>query len=133
MDSRTGNIFTFLLVAMVVVFSITTFSMFAGSRKSTTTAAVFEQAFGYDEIFGAEQDLNIAVGLDGAIDNVFRSNGQLRPDIGQLRVSVHEWYANGNYTTHSIKTHACTAEELGLETLVEAKEEAPTALEVAHA
>ena len=133
MNSSTGAIATFLLVAVVGSFSITTFSLFDSSRKYTTTAAVFEQAFGYDEIFGAEQDLNIAVGLDGVASKDFQSNGLLRPDYGELKVSVHEWYANGNYTTHSIKTHLCTAEELGLPPLAEVKEEAPTALEVARA
>ena len=53
--------------------------------------------------------------------------------MGELRVSVHEWYADTTFTTHSIKTHPCTAEELGLETLAEAKKEAPTTLEVAQA
>ena len=54
-----------------------------------------------------------------------------------MRVSVHERYVNENgtfaFTTHSIKTHPCTAEELGLPPLAEVKEEASTAREAAQA
>ena len=73
--SPTGRILTYLYLAVVTAFSITTFSLFASSRKSTTTAAVFEQKIELDEIFGAEQDLNIAVGLDGAQAEAFQRNG----------------------------------------------------------
>ena len=119
LSSCTGMIFTFLLVAAVGAFTFTTFSFVAFAGKSSTTDAIKEQAFEEDEIFGDEQGLGIAVGLSGVTVDNFKSNGQLRPDLGELRVSVHERYADGNYTTHPIKTHACTAEELGLKDLIE--------------
>ena len=75
LPSRIGVIATIVLLTVVGGYSITIFSLFSEERKGTTISAVFEQAFGYDEIFGAEQDLNIAVGLDGAVDAVFERNG----------------------------------------------------------
>ena len=76
LHSRTGVIFTFLFIVVVGSFSITTFSMFAGgSRKSTTTAAVFEQFFSAEDIFGDGKNLNIAVGIDGLLGSGFKSNG----------------------------------------------------------
>ena len=75
LHSHTGGMLSFVQIVVVAIFSVTTFSMFVGSRKSTTTAAVFEQKIELDEIFGAEQDLNIAVGLDGAQAEAFQRNG----------------------------------------------------------
>ena len=75
LPSRIGMIFTILLVAVVGVFALATISLFSSSRKATTTAAVFEQFYEYDEIFRAEQGLGIAVGLDGADGRALLSNG----------------------------------------------------------
>ena len=75
LHSHTGGMLSFVQIVVVAIFSVTTFSMFAGSRKSTTTAAVFDQAFGAEDFFGAEQDLNIAVGIDGADEGAFQRNG----------------------------------------------------------
>ena len=75
LPSHIGMIATIVLIVVVGGYAITILSLFSQSRKATTTAAVFEQFYKDDEIFGAGQGLGIAVGLDGAFTDAFQSNG----------------------------------------------------------
>ena len=75
LPSYIGMIATIVLFTLVGGYSITIFSLFSEDKKGTTTSAVFEQFYGDDETFGAEQGLSIAVGLVGAEKDAYQSNG----------------------------------------------------------
>ena len=75
LPSRIGMIATIVLIVVVGGYAITMLTLFTQSRKATTTAAVFEQFYKDDEIFGANQNLSIAVGLDGVAPWAIKSNG----------------------------------------------------------
>ena len=65
LPSHIGMIATIVLVTVVALYAITIITLFTQTRKATTTAAVFEKFFKDEDTFGAEQNLNIAVGLSG--------------------------------------------------------------------
>ena len=65
LPSKIGMIATIVLVTLVTLYAITILSLFTQSRKAITTSVVFEQFFKDDEIFGAAQNLSIAVGIEG--------------------------------------------------------------------
>ena len=75
LPSRIGMIATIVLIVVVGGYAITMLTLFTQSRKATTTAAVFEQFYKDDEIFGSKQNLSIAVGLVGAEKDAYQSNG----------------------------------------------------------
>ena len=108
-------IFGILSFLILNIYAATTLgAFFFKARKSTTITSIFQQFYSDEETFGTEQSLSIAVGLDGVASFYLQEeNGLLIPEIGELRMSIHEEYANDTFVTIPIKTHPCTAEELG--------------------
>ena len=112
--SRVGMLFGLLSFFILNIYAATTLgTFFFSDRKANISSSVKQQHFTSEDTFGTNNSLSLAFGLDG-VPADYLKDGLLRPDVGELRMSIYEWYENDTTTTIPINTHPCTAEELGL-------------------
>ena len=117
LPSIMGTIFTFLTFLCLIGYTVQKFDILISRKDVDIALNIKDHHFGVDNVFTGKQGLNIAIAFSG-FDEI-REN-VLKPEYASLKFEYSEWEIAAEsgkiaYLKYEIKSHTCSAEELGLE------------------
>lgn len=114
--SKIGSLCTFFMTFLLLAYASYKIDVLTAKKGTNIVQVVEEEYFDGSYVFGAEQGLNIAVGV---IDEQEKVYGQIDPSYGKIEFKAFAYgvdRAKNELLTNEVKieSHACSEEELGL-------------------
>lgn len=108
---------TLLMFVIMVAYTAYKIDIKLVKKSVDILQAVQENHFDDREVFGADQGLNIAVGVVNPLSP--RKTSRIDPKYGRIRFLKLQWLLDNDAEEYSMKvqllqSHPCSADELGL-------------------
>lgn len=117
LPSKIGALCTYLMVLVLLAYTGYKVDVQLARKSTNIVQAVEEDKFDENSVFGADQGLNIAVGVF-SLKNPLDFDGHLDPRYGHIEFKVFSWGQTPDeilgVTYDRVESHSCTPEELGL-------------------
>ena len=111
MQALIGAILSVMLAMTILFYAAQKFTVVAAQSNAFITAADHESFYSSNSTFGADQGLNMAVGVIGTGEAFQTPDGSLDWTYAEIHAVAYSWNPEDNDHV-AIETHWCSEEEL---------------------